>query len=280
MIETPVIAYSNGGQERVFVKREDLSCPSPGPPFAKVRGLLPVLEDLKQRGVTTVGYMETAISMAGWGISYFCQKLGMKAVIFMPQYKNGLRHNQLFQLGQWRKFGAEVLELEKPNRLQINFYRARKQLIEKYPGAIMLPQGLPFVQTVHEVCEQLKNIDRDILRGSIVCCIGSGTMMAGVLKGCAEAEVSPDCYGILVSIKGTGLMRKKVLKMASLKDRSFFNRLTVKFSVIDYGYEYTQRENCESPFPCNPYYDKKAWKWLLDNKKSLKKPVLFWNIGA
>ncbi|GAG18142.1 unnamed protein product, partial [marine sediment metagenome] len=27
-------------------------------------------------------------------------------------------------------------------------------------------------------------------------------------------------------------------------------------------------------------YDLKAWKWLVDNMSSLRKPILFWNIGA
>jgi hypothetical protein len=35
----------------------------------------------------------------------------------------------------------------------------------------------------------------------------------------------------------------------------------------------------DPPFPCNPYYDLKAWEWLMKNKGQLEEPILFWNIG-
>lgn len=277
--DTPIKKYQIKGKQ-VWVKREDLACFPPGPPFAKVRGLLPILEELKERGIKTVGYMETDISMAGWGVSYFCQQLNMKAVIFMPAYKEGKRHNQEFQLRKWKEFGAEILPLERPNRLQINFYRARKIFLEKYKDAVMLPQGLPFEQTIQQICGQVKLVPPKQLNGSIVSCLGSGTMAAGILRGCSAMNKWPDYYGILVSPKSAVGMRKRILKMANLSGGLLGGVLTAKFSVIDYGYEYTVPENCQCPFPCNSYYDKKAWKWLLDHIDTLKKPILFWNIGA
>ena len=63
---TPIKKYKVDGHE-IIVKREDLACLPPGPPFAKVRGLYPVLQKLKEKGVKIFGYMDTSISMAGWG---------------------------------------------------------------------------------------------------------------------------------------------------------------------------------------------------------------------
>jgi hypothetical protein len=34
------------------------------------------------------------------------------------------------------------------------------------------------------------------------------------------------------------------------------------------------------PFPSNPYYDLKAWKYLAENRAQFRGPLLFWNIGA
>ena len=76
--DTPTEEFSKG----YFVKREDMACLPPGPPFAKVRGLYRGLQKIKERGIDTVGYFETSISMATWGISYFCKLLEMKPIVF------------------------------------------------------------------------------------------------------------------------------------------------------------------------------------------------------
>jgi hypothetical protein len=52
----------------------------------------------------------------------------------------------------------------------------------------------------------------------------------------------------------------------------------VKF--VDEGYAYGDRVSGTVPFPCNPYYDAKAWRWLERSASSLAGPVVFWNIGA
>jgi len=273
---TPVEKHLIEGQE-IYVKREDLSCLSPGPPFAKVRGLYPVLEKLKREGIKVVGYTETSISMAGWGISYFCKSLGMKSVIFMPRYKDGLRHNQEFQISKWREFEAEIIPIEKPNRMAINFYRARKILTERYASSVMLSQGLPFEETVQEVSIQASSISSHFK--TIISCIGSGAMIAGILRDLSFKKIcngaAPFVYGILVSKKDPAIMKKRILKMAGMG--GFIKN---SLSIIDYGYEYVDKEVCDCPFPCNIYYDRKAWKWLMDNITIIEKPILFWNIGA
>jgi hypothetical protein len=51
-----------------------------------------------------------------------------------------------------------------------------------------------------------------------------------------------------------------------------------KLVVSDCKYSDPFTDPC--PFPCNPWYDRKAWHWLRYNVGSLVPPVLFWNIGA
>ena len=84
--ETEVEKYQIG-KYPVLVKREDLAVKKPAPPFSKVRGIIPALQKLKKQGYTTIGYTESSISMAGWGLVWACEQLGLKAVIFDPQYK-------------------------------------------------------------------------------------------------------------------------------------------------------------------------------------------------
>ena len=273
--ETPIEKYLFGNKE-VFVKREDLACLPPGPPFAKVRGLLPFLINLKTNGCDTVGYMETSVSMATWGISYFCKIIDLRAVVVYPEYTEP-RENQKFQFEKWKEFGAEVYPLKKPNRMQINFYRARKFLKEKYPDSFMLPLGLPFPETVIEVTKQTRLLDQ--YYGSIVICIGSGTMAAGVLKGLGKIQTT--VYGVLASPKNEEMVRKKIYKIGEMP---LFSPTGLfkgpKLTLIDTGLGYTEKDESECPFPCNNYYDRKAWGWLLRNYDKLEKPVLFWNIGS
>ena len=261
-----------------FVKREDNACLAPGPPFAKVRGLFPQLQHLKAKGVQVVGYMETTISMAGWGVSYFAKKLGMQAVIYKPTYIDGKnRHNQEIQVKKWEENDAIIRNIQ-ATRLQINWFQARKELLEEFPNAYMLEQGLPFKQTVLEVSKQVTKEMKKFK--TIVMCIGSGTMAAGVLKGLQQQNIVCDLYGIFVAPKNEKKMKQKIYGMAGIFNSGFFNVYGGNLILVDTGCAYTDKEITKCPFPCNPYYDRKAWKWFMANKNDLEQPVLFWNIGA
>lgn len=276
MIHTPTEGVRVRGL-RVSVKREDLSTPPPGPPFSKIRGLREHLVSLSARGIEDVGYMETSISMAGWGIAYLCSQLRMRATIYYPRYKGGLRHNQGWMMEKWQDFGATIVPLDKPNMQSVNFNRARKMFKQIRPGGIFLPLGLPLSETVDIMArEVVEGCDHDDLSGSIVCCVGSGTMLAGILRGVASLHLSPAIFGILVAQKNSARMLEKVI------DRAGILRIgaLLKLNIVDAGYEYTTPENYPCRFPCNRYYDRKAWRWLAENVDHLERPVLFWNIGG
>jgi len=286
--DTPTIEYKVGDRI-IFVKREDLAVLKPvglppflfPPPFAKVRGLYKVLLRVKDSPIPAVSYMDTSISMASWGISFFCYYLDLKAVVYFPRYKDGLRHETERHIKFCEGFGAEVRFLEMPNRQQINFYRARKQFMKDYPDGVMLPQGLPFDETVTEVEGQVMLLPENVLGGSLVISVGSGTMIAGVLKGLKKRRVlSQNVYGVLVAPKNILKKKKFVYSKAGVVDVGLFCDKLEKVNFIDAGYEYVQREECDVPFPCNSYYDRKAWQWLMNNIEKLKEPILFWNIGG
>ena len=263
---------------KLFAKREDLAFPPPNPPFAKIRGLYPRLVELQQKGVTTVGYMETTISMAGWGVSFVAKKLGMRAVIYKPVYRDKKhRHNQDFQVKMWEKNGAVIKSIQ-ATRLQINWFQARIDLHANYQNAYMLEQGLPFDYTIIEVAKQVTSKLKRFK--SIVLCIGSGVMAAGILKGLQEQGLDIPLHGILVAPKNVQKMKEKIYKMAGLHADGLFATGIPQLTILDTGYAYTDKEDSDCPFPCNPYYDRKAWKWCVNNWNALEIPVLFWNIGA
>ncbi len=280
LLDTPVESYRINGNE-VFIKREDLACPSPAPPFAKVRGLLPTLISLKKQGYTTFGYMENSISMATWGIGYFCKQLDLKCVVFAPQYVDGLQDNQARMLEKWKEFDVEVRWM-KACRQTIGYYMARKILNKEYQNAYMLPLGLSFSITVDEVAKQVGLLESRFLYGSIVVSVGSGIMIAGICKGIANINGSPDIFGILAAPKSEARMYHKIYKYSgvSLNEPTLFNSHNINLSLQDTRIGYKEIPDVEAPFPCNDNYDLKAWKWLLDNMFYLRQPLLFWNIGA
>lgn len=277
----------------VYVKREDLyQAPLPlynvqddpllpfiypVPPFAKMRGLVPYLEDLKDAGYQTIGYMDTAISMAGWGISWYARHLQLHPVIFYPQYKDGNRHYMAEHITECVRNGAEVLMLENPTQLSINWYRARKVLEDGWLKAHLLPQGLPFVETIMDVADEVASVPKAALTGSIVINVGSGTMAAGVITGLIKLGIQDlNVYGVMTSMGNPKKVKQKILRKVRAMRFGWRNYLT----IIDAGYAYEDRAEVNVPFPCNAYYDKKAWKWLMENIKGIPHPVLFWNIGG
>lgn len=274
-----------------FVKREDLSCKSPGPPFAKIRGLYPHMRKLKAEGVTTVGYMDTAISMAGWGISYFAKKLKMQAVIYYPQYKDGFKYNQTVFIKKWERFGAIICPLEKPNLYQINVYRAENRFKKQYPDGVWLPNGLNLPETLESVCEESFQTFKQIQPTSIVCCVGSGVMLAGILQGLNRAMVrTKEINAVLIHRQvNIPAKRTKILNHAGFKDYmhpGFFpeypsiGSVTNALNIIKTEYLYHEQAKMKAPFPCNTYYDLKAFEWMINNIHKLPQPILFWNIGA
>lgn len=202
---TPIEKYSIAGYP-VFVKREDLCCPPPGPPFSKVRGLMPVLKRLKSQGINTVGYTETSISMAGWGVAWACSLLDMKAVIFDPQYKETpgvLKYHRK----QWEQFKPDIIPL-KAGRAKVNYHISKKILLKKYKNSYLLPLGLILKETI-DATEKEAKVSNLKNFNSIIIPVGSGTIAAGILKAISNYNVS--VYGICCRETDISMKRNKII---------------------------------------------------------------------
>lgn len=269
---TPIEVYNIKGHQ-IYVKREDLSCQAPGPSFSKVRGLLPVLLRLKAEGIATVGYTETSVSMAGIGVAAFAQQLGMRAIIYDPQYKE-TPPLLVYHRTQWKRFGAETVP-QKAGMAKVNYNIAKNHMRDNYERSYLLPLGLGFPETVEgtaqEVCRT--RASKQVDPATIVVAVGSGTICAGVLKGYLDKIV----YGVLCR---TGNLEMKAQKIADKAGVSLGGFMGVDLRLVDPGWEYTQASQISCPFPCHPVYDLKAFQWLIENIDQLKPPILFWNVGS
>lgn len=269
---TPVERYIIEGHE-IFVKREDLCAQPPLPPFSKVRGLLKHLEKLKAQGIRTVGYTESSISMAGIGVAAIGRALGLAVVLFDPQYKETPK-TLLVHRRWWAKFNPVIVPV-KAGMVKVNFNISRAILRERYgeETAVMLPLGLPFEETIEETAKEVDRTPTAQYR-TLVVNVGSGTICAGIVRG-MEFE-NAHIYGIMGRTGDVTRKRELIIK----KSRVFeFPIRKFPLTIVDPGYQYTQPEDYPCPFPCHAYYDRKSFRFMMENIDSLEPPILFWNIG-
>jgi hypothetical protein len=268
---TPVERHEIPGGP-VYVKREDLAVSPPAPPFSKMRGLIPVLEALKANGIEHVGYTETNVSMAGWGVAWGCAQLGLTAVIFDPQYKTPQPLLDLHRK-HWEAHGALTVPVP-AGRAKVNWYRSRKIMLERYAKrGHLLPLGLPFDSSIDETYKEairtrIKCDDYE----TVVVNVGSGTICAGLVRAFRDKRV--------IGVMGrSGSVSHKAAVIEKKSGVVLNGMVGAHVQLIDPGWEYTARSKARCPFPCHPWYDLKAWQWLTENREEFTGPVLFWNIG-
>jgi len=270
LFDTPVEIYEIDNIP-VYVKREDLCAPEGAPPFSKIRGLYVYLEKLKEEGITTIGYTETSISMAGWGITWACKLLGLRSVIFNPVYKETPITLEIHRK-HWIEDNAIIVDL-KAGMAKVN-WNISKNVLKKEFGAehsILLPLGLPLQDTIIATTKEAKVLQQ---YRSIVVNVGSGTIFSGIYSGMGDSN---HLYGIM-GRTGSIIKKRKTIINKVCTTSLFYN--TPIFTIIDPGYNYTDSVDISIPFPCNKFYDAKAWLWLIEHINELQPPILFWNIGA
>ena len=285
---TPLETYQLQGVD-VLVKREDLSCPPPGPSFSKLRG---VVAHMESRPETTIGVLDTFHSKAGWAVSYAGNALGKRVVNFWPQYKadgepkdwKGLHGFPRDQQGISWKMGAHLVPL-KAGRSAVLYHQAKKVLREQYgEDTYMMPNALKLPESVTENAAEVVRCSDDLPgAGTLIISISSGTVASGVILGFHQAGLL-EKYDIILHM---GYSRSRTAALSYIEAQTgLLLGDKVRFVDEGYGYKDTAKKRVTAPFPCNPHYDLKAWGWL-DNPRILselvgperKGNIVFWNIG-
>jgi 1-aminocyclopropane-1-carboxylate deaminase/D-cysteine desulfhydrase-like pyridoxal-dependent ACC family enzyme len=272
---TPIEAYKLAGR-KVYVKREDLSCGEPGPPFSKMRG---VIEHIAARPEKVFGVLDTYHSKAGWAVAYACKKLHRKCVNFYPVYKaDGLTAPLRAPQVRSQKLGAQLCPVP-AGRSFILYNQARTQLKELSPGAYLMPNALKLAESIEATAAEVRlarAVMRRIKPAHVVVSVSSGTIAAGVLLGLQQLGLGPKVW------LHEGYSREeRVLKKYLLNCVPDAAELIDAATVVDEGYAYkdTAPVGSSAPFPCNQWYDLKAWAWLGRQVVSMHGNVLFWNVG-
>lgn len=255
---TPIVDYVK--EFGFCVKREDLSCPPPGPPFSKTRG---VYSRVASRPEKLIGVLDTYHSQAGHAVARACQVLGKQCLNFYPEFKHepGPRSPQLRAMD----LGAELSPL-KAGRSAILFHAARKETEAR--GGYMMPNALKLEESVTETARECpRKHDFSV----VVIPSSSGTIAAGVIKGMGRTA------RYIVHL-GYSRSHEEVLRY--LRDKSGVPEAEIELIDEGYGYKDQARPGPTPPWPCNPYYDLKAFRWWMrEGKDRTRGNALFWNIG-
>lgn len=294
----------------LLVKREDLSCPFPGPPFSKTRGVIAHMKKQVERGVKVFGALDTYHSQAGHAVAYGARLLGVECVNYYPVYKADGRATGEGVPKEWVELGPKLDHVKLPHvkirdpqmrsrelgatvvglpagRSAVLFHTAKRDCEAR--GGYMMPNALKLAETVEETAAEVvrtfERVDRaafDVLRSSpwLISC-SSATIASGVIRG--VAEVLGGALGALPErfLLHMGYDRSAPTMANYINGRLGWGSQPLPARIIQEGYAYKDqaRAGPTPPFPCNAYYDLKAFRWWMREGRAQYGRAVLWNVG-
>lgn len=268
---TPVEDYVD--RYGLLVKREDMSCLPPGPPFSKTRG---VLAHIAKRPERVIGVLDTYHSQAGHAVAEACSLLGKDCVNYWPKRKAKVDDVLAPQQRAAQELGAEIVALQ-AGRSAILYHQARKDLEQRYPGAYMMPNALKLPEMVSETAWEVQlTLSRIGCPDIFLVSASSGTIAAGVISGIQKT------IGKRVTViihQGYHRPAISFIDYVNKCSGGPFDRINIELVDEAYSYSDMARPGETPPWPCNPYYDLKAFRWWVARGRRVYRKALFWNIG-
>lgn len=260
----------------LWVKREDLSCSPPGPPFSKTRG---VFAHVKSRPEKVIGVLDTYHSQAGHAVAEACQILGKECVNFYPVYKAEALAALKPQQQAARALGAQLQGL--PAGRSAVLYHGAKKGLAKHAQSIgaqdwyMMPNALKLPEMVEETALEVERTALPNIK-TVLIAVSSGTIAAGVIRALDKAKWN----GRVILHMGYARSEEQVLKYVETMSQVPFHS-GVDVSLVNEGYAYKDvaRPGETPPWPCNAWYDLKAFRWWLREGRATYGEALLWNIG-
>lgn len=279
---TPVEDYRE--KYGLLVKREDLCCPPPGPSFSKTRG---VFAHIAARPEKVIGVLDTHHSQGGHAVAAACRLLGKQCVNFFPIRKADIHKPLQSQQEASEILGAKLVPLQ-AGRSAILYHAARKMLPDVYgPDCYMMPNALKLPEMVYETAIEARRTYQSVYSdfgpiNNVIISISSGTIAAGVIEGlCEAAIVMIERLPHFILHQGYDRSSEAVFKyLASCTP--LFNPRRASITLINEGYSYGDRAVAgpDPKWPCNQFYDLKAFRWWLrEGRGQYSGQTLFWNIG-
>ena len=134
----------------------------------------------------------------------------------------------------------------------------------------MMPNALKLSESVNETA---KEVTRECLEFSkVLVAVSSGTIAAGVLRGLYALTSDPPSMVIHMGYDRSEDELRRYIESEAGGD------LPKGSIVVNEKYDYKDQatDGITPPFPCNSYYDLKAFRWWTRKGYT---DGLFWNIG-
>jgi 1-aminocyclopropane-1-carboxylate deaminase/D-cysteine desulfhydrase-like pyridoxal-dependent ACC family enzyme len=215
---------------------------------------------MRVHGETRISCFDTRISKSGQGIAFLCKEMGMQCAVGYPKLKEQRELNE--PQAKAKEMGAKVFAVQ-AGRTAPCYAAFKREMLSQ--GYAVLPLGITFKETAEEVAKISEKETEKF--GTIVLSTGTGTIACGVAMGTNAKVIGVSC-GMNIEKQW-----KRINTIAGFSPHNLI--------LIPTSYDYYEKERTDDiPFPSSPYYDAKAWVWLLRNIDKLTKPILFWNIGV
>lgn len=275
---TPLEHYPELG---LWVKHEELCCP-PGPHFSKTRG---VYAHIKARPERMIGVLDTYHSQGGWAVAQACKLLGKQCYNYYPVRKAERDGKLKPQQVAAEDLGAVLIPLQ-AGRSAVIYHQAKKHLAEEHIATYMMPNALKLPEMITETVAEVRRTfpgQTNVLPGTVIVSASSGTIAAGVLAGL----VSVGWKGRFVVHQGYSRSASAIqsyMQLMSGLHSDGPDRLEtkgIKLVLVDEGYAYGDEAKAGPlpPFPCNVFYDLKAFRWWMRLGREMYTEALLWNIG-
>lgn len=288
---TPLVDYLTS--YGLLVKREDLCAPAPWPPFSKTRGVYTYMKKLQYQGITMFGVLDTYHSQGGLAVAAAGARRGVRVINYFPVYKAEQDPDRgvywPVQLRPQQKaasdLGAELVGL-KAGRSAVLYHQAKRMC--EAAGGHMYPNALKLTESVQETAKELvltlqgaSAVQYELMKNvPWIVPSSSATLASGVALGLSQAFSTPPKLIIHLGYsRSHDEVVKYVLNSAGNKLLGSYGLPSIE--IVDEGYSYkdTARPGATPLWPCNQYYDLKAFRWWEREGRARYGKAVFWNIG-
>ena len=263
-LNTPIETYNVNGKS-VYVKRDDLMGDGEIlPPWGKLSALRNVLLDVNP--TKPLIHLSVYGSWSGWALSQISKELGYEFIMAYPKSK------------KYPEYMLEKVDRTlplKPNMMSILYNKVGSIAREK--DYIRLPYAFDHSAYIDTQRKRFIEVKEKLDFDHLVVSSGSGVTCLGMLlehdpfPSLFEPDNKRTFHTVCVSSESS--IKKKFSKY-QIYDTDNVEIVKSEFAFDD------KMEWYDTPFPCNEFWDKKAWYWLEQNISKFDGDILFWNIGG
>jgi threonine synthase len=205
------------------------------------------LPKLLEPGFDSYVYASPAYGGFQIALAAVCRAAGKQAVVFTADRK--VPHTNTVKA---KNEGARVFMVRAG---YLNVVQARAKEFCRNNNAQYLEFGANYPAAIEAIAGRMRAVTKQLGREPqrIVCALGSGTLLKGIIEGTDYARVTAVQVG-----------------------KPYFEALPERVNIITYPkpFEYETKAHC--PFPSMANYDRKAWEYV--KRYAGREDVLFWNV--